>query len=83
MYPDIRTFSFGPNDNIMELHIEVLDDDIVEDMEDHMIILRVPEGETGVNLLQESVIIRVLDDDGEGGREGEVVRGGRKRNETT
>jgi hypothetical protein len=63
MYPDIQTFSFGPNDNIMELHIEVLDDDIVEDMEDHMIILRVPEGETGVNLLQESVIIRVLDDD--------------------
>ena len=40
----------------------VLDDDIVEATEDHVIRLRVPEGETGVNLPRESEIIRVQDD---------------------
>ena len=71
-YPDVQIFNFGPSEELIVLQIEVLDDDIVEDTEDHMIILRVPEGETGVNLLQESVTISVLDDDSEkgGGREG-------------
>ena len=40
----------------------VLDDDIVEATEDHVIRLRVPEGETGVNLPRDSEIIRVQDD---------------------
>ena len=55
--------TFAPNDVMMTIEIKVLDDNIVEATEDHLILLRVPEGETGVNLLQDSIIIRVEDDD--------------------
>ena len=40
----------------------VLDDEVVEATETHLIRLRVPKGETGVNLPRDSVDISVLDD---------------------
>ena len=60
--PDIRTYTFEPSDPPKRIDIMVLDDDIVEDVEAHLVQLRVPKGETGVNLPQDSVIINVLDD---------------------
>ena len=65
-YSDIQIFTFEPNKFMTTIQVMVADDDIVEETEEHYIILQVPDGETGVNLLQTSVTIVVVDDDGEG-----------------
>ena len=65
-YSDIQIFTFEPETFKIMIQVMVPDDDIVEETEEHHVILQVPDGETGVNLLQESVIIMVVDDDGEG-----------------
>ena len=77
--PDIRTFTFEPRDPPKRIEIVVVDDDIVEATEDHVIRLVVPEGETGVNLPRDSNTISVQDDgDSESGRweEGEISKAG-------
>ena len=58
----VETFTFEPSDPPKRIEIVVLDDDVVEATETHLIRLRVPEGETGVNLPRDSVDISVLDD---------------------
>ncbi|CAI8025011.1 hypothetical protein GBAR_LOCUS14480 [Geodia barretti] len=60
--PSIRTFTFEPNDPPKQIDVVVRDDDVVEATEDHLIFLRVPEGETGVNLPRDSETLRVQDD---------------------
>lgn len=65
-FSDIHIFTFEPDKFKITIEVMVPDDDIVEETEEHHIILLVPDGETGVNLLQESVTIVVMDDDGEG-----------------
>ena len=54
----------------IDIEVGVPDDVIVEATEDHMILLSVPVGETGVNLLQDTVTVTVEDNDGERGEEG-------------
>ena len=54
---------FEPDEFLYEIMVNVTNDMIVEATEDHMIFLRVPEGETGVNLPQDSVTITVEDDE--------------------
>ena len=60
--PSIRTFTFEPNDPPKQIEVVVRDDEVVEATEDHLIFLRVPEGETGVNLPRDSETLRVQDD---------------------
>ena len=70
--PDNRIITFAPNEDLETIEIWVPDDNIVEATENHNIVLRVPVGETGVNLPQDTVTVVVEDDDSErgGGREG-------------
>ena len=58
-----RVVTFEPNDVVRQIQVRVVDDEIVESTENHSINLRVPEGETGVNLPQDSIIINVEDND--------------------
>ena len=58
----VETFTFEPSDPPKRIEIVVLDDEVVEATETHLIRLRVPKGETGVNLPRDSVDISVLDD---------------------
>lgn len=57
--------TFEPDEEVKKLEIFVLDDDIVEATENHIIKLRVPDGETRVNLLQDQANVTVVDNDGE------------------
>lgn len=57
--------SFEPDEEVKQLEIFVPDDNIVEATENHIIKLRVPDGETRVNLLQDQANVTVVDNDGE------------------
>lgn len=57
--------TFEPDEEVKTIEILVQDDDIVEKKECHYIKLRVPDGETGVNLLQDQANVTVLDNDSE------------------
>lgn len=57
--------TFEPDEEVKKIEILVPDDDIVEATENHIIKLRVPDGETRVNLLQDQANVTVVDNDSE------------------
>ena len=61
----MRLMTFNPGVVEQAVGVVILDDRIVEEDEEFLVVLSVPEGEEGVGVREETATVTIVDNDGE------------------